>query len=108
MTLRSARTLAAGTGLALMISISGAAALPAASPGVVSSDQVRLIYDQVPVRHRSHHHAGSPYYRVNRYGFGHYVHGPNGSYGGYPAGSAGARELQINREMQCRYTPEQC
>ncbi len=47
-------------------------------------------------------------YRVNRYGYGNYVHGPDGSYGGYPAGSAGARELEINQEQKCRYSPESC
>lgn len=49
-----------------------------------------------------------PRYHVNRYGYGNYVHGPGGSYGGYPAGSAGARELQINHEIKCRYSPETC
>lgn len=48
------------------------------------------------------------YYKVNRYGYGRFVHGPNGSYGGYPAGSAGARELQIDRQQQCRDLPESC
>lgn len=50
----------------------------------------------------------NPYYHVNRYGFGNYVRGPNGSYGGYPAGSAGARELEINQELKCRFAPESC
>lgn len=57
-------------------------------------------------RHRA---AGeNPYYHVNRYGYGNYVQGPNGAIGGYPAGSAGARELEINQELKCRYTPESC
>lgn len=49
-----------------------------------------------------------PRFHVNEYGYGNYVQGPNGSIGGYPAGSAGARELEINHEMQCRYAPESC
>ena len=57
-------------------------------------------------RHRA---AGeNPYYHVNRYGYGNYVQGPNGAIGGYPAGSAGARELEINQELKCRFTPESC
>ena len=62
---------------------------------------VELVQYQEPFqRHRT--------YRVNRYGYGHYVHGPNGSYGGYRAGSAGARELGIRRQQQCRDLPESC
>ncbi|HEX4764808.1 MAG TPA: hypothetical protein VH414_00875 [Lichenihabitans sp.] len=57
-------------------------------------------------RYRVMHHT--PRYRVNRYGYGNYVRGRNGSYGGYPAGSGGARELQINHELKCRYSPESC
>lgn len=49
-----------------------------------------------------------PTYHVNRYGFGNYVQGPNGSYGGYPAGSAGAIELQNEHDVKCRYAPETC
>ena len=49
-----------------------------------------------------------PTYHVNRYGFGNYVQGPNGSYGGYPAGSAGAIELQNEHDTKCRYAPESC
>ncbi len=63
----------------------------------------------------AHRHHGTyrvahrtPRYHVNRYGYGNYVHGPHGAYGGYPAGSAGARELQINHELKCRYSPETC
>ena len=50
----------------------------------------------------------NPYYHVNRYGYGNYVQGPNGAIGGYPAGSAGARELEINHELKCRFSPESC
>ena len=61
-------------------------------------------------KHLKRHRAAgeNPYYHVNRYGCGNYVQGPNGSIGGYPAGSAGARELEINQELKCRYTPESC
>ncbi|HEX4764762.1 MAG TPA: hypothetical protein VH414_00635 [Lichenihabitans sp.] len=62
-------------------------------------------YDQLG-RYRA---AGeNPYYHVNRYGYGNYVRGPNGSLGGYPAGSGAARELEINHELKCRYYPETC
>lgn len=49
-----------------------------------------------------------PSYHVNRYGWGNYVQGPNGRIGGYPAGSAGARQLEIYQQLKCRYTPESC
>ena len=49
-----------------------------------------------------------PPYHVNRYGYGNYVQGPNGSYGGYPAGSAGAIELENEHDIKCRYAPETC
>lgn len=50
----------------------------------------------------------NPRYHVNEYGYGNYVQGPDGSIGGYPAGSDGARELQTNQELRCRYSPESC
>jgi hypothetical protein len=49
-----------------------------------------------------------PNYHVNRYGYGNCVQGPNGSYCGYPAGSAGAIELQNEHDIKCRYAPESC
>ena len=49
-----------------------------------------------------------PTYHVNRYGYGNYVQGPDGAYGGYPAGSAGAIELQNEHDIKCRYAPETC
>ena len=49
-----------------------------------------------------------PTFHVNRYGYGNYVQGPNGSYGGYPAGSAGAIELQNEHDIKCRDLPESC
>ena len=57
-------------------------------------------------RHRAR--GENPYYHVNRYGYGNYVQGPNGRIGGYPAGSGGARQLEIYQELKCRYTPESC
>ena len=50
----------------------------------------------------------NPNYHVNRYGFGNYVRGPNGSFGGYPAGSAGAIELENEQHIKCRDYPESC
>ncbi|WP_237479515.1 hypothetical protein [Lichenibacterium dinghuense] len=50
----------------------------------------------------------NPYYHVNRYGYGNYVQGPNGAYGGYPAGSPGAIMLQNEHDRKCRYVPESC
>jgi hypothetical protein len=50
----------------------------------------------------------NPYYHVNRYGYGNCVQGPDGSYCGYPAGSAGAIELQNEHDIKCRYAPESC
>lgn len=50
----------------------------------------------------------NPAYHVNRFGYGNYVQGPGGSYGGYPAGSDGAIELQNQHDMQCANVPERC
>lgn len=50
----------------------------------------------------------NPYYHVNRYGYGNYVMGADGSVGGYAAGSSGARQLEINQELKCRSLPESC
>ncbi len=47
-------------------------------------------------------------YVINRYGFGNYVRGPDGSFGGYPAGSVGAQELQNEQRYKCRDYPESC
>ncbi len=47
-------------------------------------------------------------YRINRQGFGNDVPGADGSFGGYPAGSAGAEELQNNQRYKCRDLPETC
>ena len=74
---------------------------PLAEAQISSSPQ----YDQLG-RERA---AGEdPTYQVNRYGFGNYVQGPNGAYGGYPAGSAGAIELQNEHDIKCRDVPETC
>ncbi len=57
---------------------------------------------------RSRAAGEDPTFHVNRYGYGNYVQGPNGSYGGYPAGSAGAIELQNEHDIKCRDLPESC
>ena len=62
-------------------------------------------YDQLG-RYRAQ--GEDPRYHVNRYGYGNYVQGPNGSYGGYPAGSPGAIELQNEHDIKCRDFPESC
>ena len=62
-------------------------------------------YDQLG---RARAQGEDPTYHVNRYGYGNYVQGPNGSYGGYPAGSAGAIELQNEHDQKCRFFPESC
>ena len=74
---------------------------PIAEAQISSSPQ----YDQL-----GHARAAgeNPYYHVTRYGFGNYVQGPNGAYGGYRAGSAGAIELQNEHDIKCRYAPETC
>lgn len=73
----------------------------AATAQIGSSPQ----YDQLgPARARGE----DPTYHVNRYGYGNYVQGPNGAYGGYPAGSDGAIELQNEHDIKCRYAPESC
>lgn len=62
-----------------------------------------------PLRRHSHQQRpGSSGYVVNRQGFGNYVPGPNGSFGGYPAGSDGAQELQMNQRYKCQAVPESC
>ncbi len=74
---------------------------PLAEAQISSSPQ----YDQLGQARAA---GENPYYHVNRYGFGNYVQGPNGAYGGYPAGSAGAIELQNEHDIKCRYAPETC
>ena len=74
---------------------------PAAMAQIASSPQ----YDQLGAARAR---GENPYYHVNEYGFGNYVQGPNGAYGGYPAGSAGAIELQNEHDIKCRYAPETC
>lgn len=84
-----------------------AGALPRLAPPSAS--------DVIPARdayypYRTFHHQrryGSGYV-VNRQGFGNYVRGPNGSFGGYPAGSDGAQELQMNQRYKCQAVPESC
>ncbi len=74
---------------------------PAAMAQIGSSPQ----YDQLGAARAQ---GEDPAYHVNRYGYGNYVQGPNGAYGGYPAGSAGAIELQNEHDIKCRYAPESC
>lgn len=81
------------------------AAAGAFTTGATAQSTPAPQYDQLG-RYRA---AGeNPRYHVNRYGFGNYVQGPNGSYGGYPAGSAGARELENEHRIKCRDYPESC
>lgn len=49
-----------------------------------------------------------PCFHVDRYGHGNYVRGPNGSFGCYPAGSAGAIELENEQDIKCREYPSSC
>ena len=82
--------------------IASAALSPAALAQIAGSSPQ---YDQLAgARARGE----NPYYHVDRYGYGNYVQGPNGAYGGYPAGSAGAIELQNEHDIKCRYAPESC
>ena len=74
---------------------------PAAMAQINASPQ----YDQLGAARAR---GEDPTYHVNRYGYGNYVQGPNGAYGGYPAGSAGAIELQNEHDIKCRYAPESC
>ena len=74
---------------------------PAAMAQIAPSPQ----YDQLGAARAQ---GENPAYHVNRYGYGNYVQGPNGAYGGYPAGSAGAIELQNEHDIKCRYAPESC
>ncbi len=57
---------------------------------------------------RSRAAGENPCYHVNEYGFGNYVRGPNGSFGCYPAGSAGAIELENEQRIKCRDYPSSC
>ena len=55
-------------------------------------------------RHRVHR----PHYVHNSIGYGRFVPGPHGSFGGYPAGSAGAEELRNQQRYKCQAVPEEC
>lgn len=52
--------------------------------------------------------SGSNGYVINRQGFGNYVRGPDGSFGGYPLNSPGAQILQRQQEKKCQNVPESC
>ncbi|RYB07760.1 hypothetical protein [Lichenibacterium ramalinae] len=81
--------------------LASGALTPAAMAQTGSSPQ----YDQLGAARAR---GEDPTYHVNRYGYGNYVQGPNGAYGGYPAGSDGAIELQNEHDIKCRYVPESC
>ena len=82
----------------------------AAAVAALGSVAMPQVQPSPPYAHLGKYRAAgeNPYYHVNRYGYGNYVRGPNGRYGGYPAGSAAARELEINHEQKCRFAPESC
>ncbi len=75
------------------------------SPQAMAENGATPQYDQLGAARAQ---GENPTYHVNRYGYGNYVQGPNGSYGGYPAGSAGAIELQNEHRIKCRDMPESC
>ena len=87
--------------IAVTLAASGALAFTAGVQANGPSPQ----YDQLGAARAA---GENPAYHVNRYGFGNCVQGPNGSYCGYPAGSAGAIELQNEHDIKCRYAPETC
>lgn len=86
----------------------GAASLAAIASLASSAGAQTLPFPQYNQLGKYRAAGENPRYHVNEYGYGNYVEGPDGSIGGYPAGSAGARELGINQELRCRYTPESC
>ena len=89
----------------VLLAAAGLAGLGFSTPIATAQTLPFPQYDQLG-RYRA---AGEdPRYHVNRYGYGNYVQGPNGSVGGYPVGSGAARELEINQELRCRYYPESC
>ena len=85
-------------------SILAACGLLAFAPAAVA----QFLEENLNFHGHSRARGEDPCYHVNQYGFGNYVQGPNGSYGGYPAGSAGAIELQNEHDLKCRYAPETC
>lgn len=70
--------------------------------------------DQGPTQGSNPRFGGNPGqpgrdgYVINRQGFGNYVSGPDGSFGGYPLNSPGAQILQRQQEKKCQNVPESC
>lgn len=89
------RTIAAAIGLLASTCVPPASAQTGSPPQYRNLGQARA-------------QGEDPSYHVNRYGYGNFVQGPNGAYGGYPAGSAGAVELENEHRIQCRDVPETC
>lgn len=102
---QTARRMAIATALALSAT-SGAMAVPALSSLETPSALTPVQYGY-GAQARRHRYEGRGY-RVNRYGYGNYVRGPNGGFGGYPAGSAGAQILRQKQHDKCRAVPERC
>ena len=98
---------AIGAAIALILSVGSSYAIQALSVKAILPSIATLIQyredDQTP-EYRNRYGG----YYVNRYGYGNYVAGPNGSFGGYPAGSAGAQELRNEQRYKCRDLPESC
>ena len=83
-------------------------AIIAAAIGVVLSTST--VFAQASYRTQSSgaYEGSNGGYHVNRYGYGNYVGGPAGGFGGYPAGSGNAQILKQVQEWKCRDAPERC
>ena len=77
-TLRMMPSIAGYGAAALMLSINVASAAPAGALPAATFAAAEQVHYHRPVRHRHHAPGGPAHYRVNRYGYGHYVHGPHG------------------------------
>ena len=88
-----------------LAAVAGLLALSASGPTATAQILPAPQYNQLG---RARAAGEDPTFHVNRYGYGNYVQGPNGSYGGYPAGSAGAIELENEHDIKCRDLPESC
>ena len=87
-----------------LILLAGVVGLAALAP-VAEAQTAAPPYDQLG---RARARGEDPCYHVNEYGFGNYVRGPDGSFGCYPAGSAGAIELENEQRIKCRDYPSSC
>ena len=85
--------------------VSLAALAPAALAPAASAQTNAPLYDQLGKARAA---GEDPCYHVNQYGFGNYVRGPDGSFGCYKAGSAGAIELENEQRIKCRDYPSSC